>query len=1155
MGGRIFSFNDLVSDKQLGTYYPSGIPGMSASLLKSTCSDPQPAILVAMQGGTQLMDIARLEDGAWLMSRNEISVRYQREGLSDDVFTPCLQHMFGDDRAYLVLGSSNPSLRIGFLQPGLLAPAVYGRNDMGASMVADLDGDGIPEIFNERKVYALAETMPYHPQEHHLVDTWVFSSSGMNDKAHEELRRRHAAGQEIKGNKSEQWKDNWWRFQNCSLPLIRSMAGDRSHHYVFDSRGLGNLVKEQRIIPEVDVDDFSRTRSYHLIRARWQLTMMLDYTLGDDYIAKCEILDKAKPIHVPAFFTEKTGPDLNANIMACLREANAFLAANNVVLPTHAEGDTLPALAEKIPLAILDMDALAVPRRSSDHRAAAAIGQTLLGAFERTGKFRLLERAELRTILEEQNLARLGRQTDAPNIVPSAIVIAGALVPTGAGHHLSLRAYDTETGIIFSSLTHGSDQPGFQITPETIDAYARQLADDVVKFQPYKYRLMSEIYLDYLRFVATGQERTLPSTSAPASTKTPPPAPAPTATDPPAVSQEPPVASLYHLTGDVSTDTVIDMSKGPPCVNDELTIAHGVTLTIAEGTTLQINHVINSKYGSRLVLMPGVTIKFGDPKGSMIPGMNLSGTLEIRGTKDNPVNIHGTPGVGINDKKNPIFIGASRGWHVDYMEISFAHVNFRNGIFVEIESAAKTTMVNCSFNDLCSLDIRVEFSFDGNAPNAVFMDQCTFAHGLAFQNCDVIASDCRMNRIRTHMQLITVELPDKSKGDGIIWPRRLDHPSMIFRRCQLSNFSASAMFHHTKPMVMFEECNLSESSITWEYRDVKPENYMKYHDIPKELVAELDPQTHKNILFRNCRWDPEKMPRMTNVYPAYEGTSPGATPGKDLPASPPTPEIQPPSSPKATDEASQPWTVPGLAMELMPVPAGRFQMGSSDDGENDRQPVHEVRISRPYWIGKYEVTQKQWKTLMESTPFHFKDAGDDLPAENITWQEAVDFCNRLTKQEQAAGRLPPGYAFRLPTEAEWEYAARGGSHGQGYRFSGSNKIDEAGWVRDNSGQQPQPVGRKKPNELGIYDMSGNVWEWCHDWHGPYPEESETDPVGPPTMARSRVAQSRVARGGGWCFYASAAHVDCRKNFPPATGKFHYLGFRICLAPELPPSAR
>ncbi len=189
----------------------------------------------------------------------------------------------------------------------------------------------------------------------------------------------------------------------------------------------------------------------------------------------------------------------------------------------------------------------------------------------------------------------------------------------------------------------------------------------------------------------------------------------------------------------------------------------------------------------------------------------------------------------------------------------------------------------------------------------------------------------------------------------------------------------------------------------------------------------------------------------------------------------------------------------GMIQNMVTVEDGTFQMGSDESGtyENEK-PAHSVTLSG-FLIGKYEVTQCEWETVMESNPSHFE--GDSLPVESVSW-EIIDeqFLPKLN--------LMTGLSFRLPTEAEWEYAARGGRYSKGYIYSGSNNVESVAWSKSNGSNKTHPVGQTVGNELGLHDMSGNVWEWCYDRLRAYKSSSQTNPV-------IKLGEGRVRRGGSW----------------------------------------
>jgi formylglycine-generating enzyme required for sulfatase activity len=230
---------------------------------------------------------------------------------------------------------------------------------------------------------------------------------------------------------------------------------------------------------------------------------------------------------------------------------------------------------------------------------------------------------------------------------------------------------------------------------------------------------------------------------------------------------------------------------------------------------------------------------------------------------------------------------------------------------------------------------------------------------------------------------------------------------------------------------------------------------------------------------------------------------------------------------------------------MVKVEGGTFTMGcTSEQGSGclyDEKPAHSVTVSS-FSIGKYEVTQALWKASMGTTIRQQRDKtdsdkdlsgeGDNYPMYYVSWYEAQEFIKRLN--------AATGKRYRLPTEAEWEYAARGGNRSQGYKYSGSNNLDEVAWYTDNSGDKAHPVGTKKANELGIHDMTGNVWEWCQDRYGDYSASSQQNPVG------ASSGSDRVNRGGGWNY---AFIFDCRvanRNSRSPGDRGYNLGFRVVL---------
>jgi formylglycine-generating enzyme len=220
-------------------------------------------------------------------------------------------------------------------------------------------------------------------------------------------------------------------------------------------------------------------------------------------------------------------------------------------------------------------------------------------------------------------------------------------------------------------------------------------------------------------------------------------------------------------------------------------------------------------------------------------------------------------------------------------------------------------------------------------------------------------------------------------------------------------------------------------------------------------------------------------------------------------------------------------------IEMVFVKGGTFTMGCTAEQGNygdDEKPAHQVTVS-DFYMGKFEVTQKQWREIMGTNPSYFKNC-DDCPVEQVSWNNIQEFIKKLNQKT--------GKKYRLPTEAEWEFAARGGveTHGRASKkYAGSNNIDDVAWYSENSNSKTHPVGQKQPNELGLYDMSGNVWEWCSDWYGSYSSGSQTNPQGPSS------GFDCVIRGGSWDCYPQPCRVANRNYYSPDDRNLN-IGFRL-----------
>ena len=258
-------------------------------------------------------------------------------------------------------------------------------------------------------------------------------------------------------------------------------------------------------------------------------------------------------------------------------------------------------------------------------------------------------------------------------------------------------------------------------------------------------------------------------------------------------------------------------------------------------------------------------------------------------------------------------------------------------------------------------------------------------------------------------------------------------------------------------------------------------------------------------------------------------TPPVATTNPAPVASKPTAPATSNTNPQALVEL--PASATAIGMEFKLISAGTYTRGDGDT-------AHVVVLTKAFSIGVHEVTQAQFQRVMGSNPSEFK--GPQHPVEGVSWREAVEFCSKLSAlpAERAAGRV-----YRLPTEAEWEYACRAGTKTE-YSFGDSDsKLGDYAWYGENSGSKTHAVGGKQPNAWGLHDMHGNVWEWCRDSHAPYPSGNVTDPSGPASGA------IHVIRGGGWSVTSEFCRSAYRSMFVPSFRVYYLGGFRVCLDPS------
>ena len=384
-----------------------------------------------------------------------------------------------------------------------------------------------------------------------------------------------------------------------------------------------------------------------------------------------------------------------------------------------------------------------------------------------------------------------------------------------------------------------------------------------------------------------------------------------------------------------------------------------------------------------------------------------------------------------------------------------------------------------------------------------------------------------LNRLRTYLAPLSRKKTLKIWYDGKIVPgtewegkikEKLADADIIILLVS-ANSLASEYFHNKEMMAALERHEKGEAAVIpvilsdcpWEFTDLHELQALPKDGKPIKNWASEE-SAYTNIV-RGIYKCVEEIKSRTATPDGEVKTSPIIKPKENRIITPPKLQLSAP--------------IQKLLDDMVYVEGGTFNMGSNEF-ENEG-PIHKVTL-KDFHICKYCITQSQWKAIMGNNLSHFK--GDDLPVEMVSWNDAQKFLTALNKQT--------GKNFRLPTEAEWEYTARGGLKSQDYEYAGSNNIDEVAWYDNNGGNRTHPVGQKKSNALDLYDMSGNVWEWCSDWYGfdYYQESQEKNPTGPDD------GSDRILRGGSWVFNAKFCRVADRGGSEPSK-RYDSCSFRIC----------
>ncbi|MCY2991427.1 MAG: formylglycine-generating enzyme family protein, partial [Planctomycetota bacterium] len=353
-------------------------------------------------------------------------------------------------------------------------------------------------------------------------------------------------------------------------------------------------------------------------------------------------------------------------------------------------------------------------------------------------------------------------------------------------------------------------------------------------------------------------------------------------------------------------------------------------------------------------------------------------------------------------------------------------------------------------------------------------------------------------------------------GGGKLWLKSDNGENLLFRESDYQNPGESATFRH-----LLELGDAQVRALTWRLL-LATEDRLEHVPLLEQIVTEGQVQTLTPSQLRHAE---------QFLFPSRRATPAPSPQATAKPAEPPLDAKPKSSKPAGAFQVSE----NSLGIKFFLLPPGEFLMGSPDsdgDAGSDEKPQHWVWISKPFYLGVYEVTQAQYQKVVGSNPSDFK--GEFLPVENVSWDDAVTFCKRLSEvaEERAAGRT-----YRLPTEAEWEYACRAASTSK-YSFGDSEtELGTYAWYDKNSGNTTHPVGAKQANAWGLYDMHGNVYEWCQDGYGPYAAGPTSDPSGHGS------ATDRVLRGGSWVSDGGGCRSAYRAGDDPGA-LYRIGGFRV-----------
>ncbi|HCE45291.1 MAG TPA: hypothetical protein DET40_17260 [Lentisphaeria bacterium] len=807
------------------------------------CTPPDNPLISVFSSQDRSLNIVNPKNGKFIFSRNDVDA---------DNMSLSLIKVYKDERKYYIDRCNSL-----FFQEDILYPPI--KLNVPVQWIFDINNDGTQEIIANKKIYKISECIDTLPSENNLISTWVMAT-GFNEKTQEDFKSN--------GYDCKKWLDSSWKwnlmkniYMDVAVYAAKTLMANSDNVFNYDKRGILRLLEEKKIAPEKDADDYSHKKAYHLIKPRWQATIKIDYLSGEQYSARLEIIDNSRPVVKPQFSTEKRGNDIFKCIFDVIYEGREYLEKIIPrIIKNGNESDILSKNNSRIPVAAARIGVPVMMWETEVGKAADYFTNILNAAVVQDEKFKPLERIELEKLFAEKYTKRMSGVEDKIEIIPSAYIITGFLAPSADGLHLLLRVYDTDTAILVSAgdvvVGKGASESAIK---SDIGNFLKKAHADIAKFTSYKFTLLSELYLDYVRFILSGNNIKSAGSSG------------------------------NFLAGTVTRDTVLDMKNGEPCIKSPLVIKKGAILTLAENTTLRVQDRLMSEKGSGLVMKPGSKIIIDGKPGNQIMIVELLGFLKCEGTMGSPVFIESKTHCFFNVSSNtPDALYFSRSKE-DCYETIISNMHSENVEF-SFNGFNTVKLSDCIFKG-AKTSVNSIFS---NHPTDMKIDNCIFDR-IHIVNCAGYIKNAVMAYPDIEFHLLEYET-ERRNYYKLAYPRKLDEPLLTFKDVSIKGgFTIQSEFSSRKPLISFVTCNFNvpgentcigtlqmkkRSTVIVKGKELSFAEYKNYFhmEFPPEFEDKYDPASQALISLKNSYFgkinDPDKIRKMfKNINPKIEEIS------------------------------------------------------------------------------------------------------------------------------------------------------------------------------------------------------------------------------------------------------------------------------------------